>query len=66
MWRFYYFNFERSYDVLKSKSSCTLLNKYINLIKTERNQKWKMPHTVLEIQTLCFSSYKNRKLKVKL
>ena len=30
------------------------------------NWKWKIPHTVLERQTLCFSSYKNRKLKVKL
>ena len=30
------------------------------------NWKWKIPHTVLERRTLCFSSYKNRKLKVKL
>ena len=30
------------------------------------NQKWKIPHTVLERQTLCSSSYKNCKLKVKL
>ena len=30
------------------------------------NWKWKIPHTVLERQTLCFSSYKNHKLKVKL
>ena len=29
------------------------------------NQKWKIPDTVLERQTLYFSSYKNRKLKVK-
>ena len=28
--------------------------------------KWKIPHTVSERRTLCFSSYKNRKLKVKL
>ena len=63
--RFYHFNFERNYDVLKSKSQCTLLNKNINLIKTKRNRKWKIPHTVLERQSLCFSSYKNRKLKVK-
>ena len=31
----------------------------------KRNRKWKILHTVLERQTLCFSSYKNRKLKVK-
>ena len=66
MWLFYYFNFERSYDVLKWKSSCILLSKNINLIKAEWNWKWKIPHTVLERCTLCFSSYKNRKLKVKL
>ena len=29
------------------------------------NQKWKIPHTALERWTLCFSSYKNCKLKVK-
>ena len=34
--------------------------------KYKQNQKWKIAHAVLETQTLCFSSYKNRKLKVKL
>ena len=29
----YYFNFERNYDVLQSKSSCILLNKNINFNK---------------------------------
>ena len=28
----------------------------------KRNQKWKIPHTVLERLTLCISSFKNRKL----
>ena len=36
------------------------------LLKTKRNRKWKIPHTVLERRTLYFRSYKNRKLKVKL
>ena len=36
------------------------------MIKTKRNQKWKLPRTVLERRTLCSSSYKNHKLKVKL
>ena len=36
------------------------------LIKTKRNRKWKILDTVLEKQTLCFSSCKNHKLKVKL
>ena len=29
-WLFYFFDFERNYDVLKSKSSSILLNKNIN------------------------------------
>ena len=36
------------------------------VIKTKQNRKWKTPHTVLESRTLCFSSYKNQKLNVKL
>ena len=36
------------------------------LIKTEWNRIWKIPSTTLERQTLCFSPYKNSKLKVKL
>ena len=36
------------------------------MIKMKRNRKWKIPHTVLERRTLCLSSYKNHKLKVKL
>ena len=66
MWHFDYFSFERNYDVLNAKSPCVLLNKNVSLIKTERNQKWKTPHTVLQRRTLCFGSYNNRKLKVKL
>ena len=65
MWLFCYFNFERNYDVLNSKSPCILLTKTETLIKAKQNRKWKIPHKVLE-RTLCFSSYKNRKLKVKL
>ena len=64
MWLFYYFNFERNY-LLKSKSPCTLLNKNINFKKWNRTKNWKF-HTVLQRQTLCFSSYKNHKLEVKL
>ena len=39
MWFFYYFNFERSYDVLKSMSPCILLEKNINLKKNETESK---------------------------
>ena len=35
MWFFYYFNFERNYAVLKSKSPCLLLNKNANFNKNE-------------------------------
>ena len=39
MWLFYHFNFERSYDVLKSKSPCILLNKNVNFNKNETKSK---------------------------
>ena len=58
---FHYFNFESINDVLKWKNPCILLNKKKILTKTKRNRKRKIPHKVLEIWTLCFSSYKNRK-----
>ena len=38
-----YFNFERSYDVLKSKSPCILLNKNINFNKYETELKMGNP-----------------------
>ena len=71
---FYYFNFERNYDVfmtfslwittLKSKSQCILLNKNINFNKNKTESNMENPtHTFRET---CFSSYKNCKLKVKL
>ena len=43
MWLFYYFNFEKSYDVLKSKSPCILLNKNINFNKNETKSKIENP-----------------------
>ena len=46
MWLFNYFNFERNYNVLKSKSPF-LLNKSINFNKTELEIK-NLPHTVLK------------------
>ena len=48
MWLFYHSNFERNYDLLKSKSPCILLNKNINFNKNETKSKWKITHTVLE------------------
>ena len=36
------------------------------LKKTKQNRKWKIPRRFFERWTLCVSSYKNRKFKVKL
>ena len=38
-----YFNFERNYDVLKSKSSCILLNQNFNFNKNETESKMENP-----------------------
>ena len=64
LWLFYYFNFERNYDVLTSKSPCILLNKNINFNNNKKNRiENGKSHTVLKRRTLCFSLYENRKLK---
>ena len=65
MWCFYYFNFERNYDVLKSKRLCILLNKNINFNKNETEWRMEISLAILERQTFYFSSYKNHNLKVK-
>ena len=60
-----YWNFQICISVpLKSKSPRILSNNIINFNKNETESK--IPHTVLKRQILCFSSYKNCKLKVKL
>ena len=43
MWLFYYFNFEKNYDVLKSKIPYILLNKNINFNKNETESKMENP-----------------------
>ena len=43
VWLFYYFNFERNYDVLKSKRSCIFWNKNINFNKNETKSKIENP-----------------------
>ena len=43
MWLFYYFNFERNYDVLKSKTAYIFLNKNINFNKKETESKMENP-----------------------
>ena len=51
---FYYCNFEKNYDVLKSKGRCNSLNKKMNFNKNETESKME----VLERRTLRFSAYK--------
>ena len=64
---FYYFNFGRNYDVLKSKSPCIFLNKNINFNKNETESIMENPtHSFRETNLVLYSSYKNRKLKLKL
>ena len=66
MWLFYFFSFERNYDILKSKSPWILLNKNINFVKNEMESKMENPTHSFRETNLAIYSYKNCKLKVKL
>ena len=67
MWFFYYFNFERNYDGLKSKSPYILLNKNINFNKNETESKMENPtHRFRETNLAPQLIIKNCKLKIKL
>ena len=49
MWLFYYFNFQRNHDVLKSKSPFIFLNKHINFNKSETESEMeKLKHCFRE------------------
>ena len=43
VWLFHYFSFERSYDVLKSKCPCIMLNKNMNFIKNKLKSNMESP-----------------------
>ena len=43
MWLFYYFDFERNYDILKLRSPCSLLNKNTNFNKNEMESNIENP-----------------------
>ena len=62
----YYFNFERNYDVLQSKSSCILLDKNINFNKNETESKMGNPTHSFRETNLVLQLIENCKLKVKL
>ena len=69
MWLFYCFNFERNYDVLKSKCSCILLNKNINFNKNETESKMKNPthgsrETNLVLQLIYESQIKSKTVEL--
>ena len=62
---FLYFNSERNYDALKSKSTCILLNKNINFNKNEIESKMKNPthgfrETNLALQLIQESQIKSK------
>ena len=63
---FLLFSFSKESWRFKVKESMHFVEQKYKLIKTKRDWKWKIPHTVLERRTLCFMSYKNRKPKAKL
>ena len=53
MWLFYDINFEKNYDVLKSKSPHILFNKSINFNKNETESKMENPtHSFRETNSM--------------
>ena len=65
MWLFFYVNFERSYDILKAKSPCILLNKNKNFNKNEMESKMENPtysfrETILVLQLTQKSQLKSK------
>ena len=66
MWLFYYFNFGKNYNVLKSKSPRFLFDKDINFNKNETESKMENPRHVSKETNLEFNSYKDHELKVTL
>ena len=60
-----YFNFERSYDVLKSKSSYILLNKSINFNKNRTESKMENPTHTFRETNLVFHLIQESQIKSK-
>ena len=53
MWFFFYFNFEKNYDVLKSMTPCLLLNKKLSFNKNENQSEMQ----TFQIDERCASAY---------
>ena len=63
VWHFCYFNFERKYDVLKSKHPWLFFKgkrKKETLIKTKQNREWKISLTLLKRRSI---NNKNREFE---
>ena len=54
VWVFYYFHFERNYDVLRSKNPCILLSKNINFNKNKTESKMENPADSFREMNLVF------------
>ena len=65
MWLFYYFNFERSYDVLKSKSPYILLKKNKNFDINETESKMENPTHSFRETNLVLQLIKESQIKIK-
>ena len=65
MWLFYYFNFERNYDVLKPKSPCFLLKQKYRLVKDETESKMKNPTHSFRKMNLVLQLVKELRIKSK-
>ena len=66
VWLFYNFNFERNYDVFKSKNPCFLLKKNINFYKNETKSTMEDPTHTFRETNLVFQLIKESRAKVNL
>ena len=65
MWLFYYFSFERNYDMLISKSAWILLNKNINFNKNETESKTENPTRTFRVTNLILQLIQESQIKSK-
>ena len=65
MWLFYYFSFERNYDMLISKSAWILLNKNISFNKNETESKTENPTRTFRVTNLILQLIQESQIKSK-
>ena len=66
MWLFYYFKFERNYDVLKANNPCILSNININLNENKTESKMKIPTHSFREMSLVLQLIKESQIKSKI